>query len=62
MLGSIFYARERHASIDAAVTRDESNTAALLMKAGVLNRQERFDEALSCYERALAVHRSAKAY
>ena len=44
---------------DKAVGTDEANTSALLMKAGVLNRQERFNEALACYERALEVHRSS---
>lgn len=42
---------------DSATKADPKCTTALLLKAGVLDRQEKFDEALACYERALELNR-----
>jgi tetratricopeptide (TPR) repeat protein len=44
---------EAIACYDQAIAADRSMTMAYLYKGGLLNRTERFSEALECYEQAL---------
>ncbi|WP_442890766.1 tetratricopeptide repeat protein [Congregicoccus parvus] len=44
---------------EAAAAADPKSSTALLLKAALLNRQERFEEALVCYERAIELSRPA---
>ena len=45
---------------DRAIEVDRKMTLAYLYKGGVRNRQQRYDEALACYEQALRMEETVK--